>query len=386
MTIHIHTVLTPPRLFVPTIFELEHPYAVPVTTHPLTSPCREQEGLRHLGGSASPPAIDPSMLSATAEMRARGASPTLPQVLVAPYEGALSNGAGLGVGQPGSIFDAPPASKSGPAGGLMDRREAIRAISAGAADDISVTDYGSAAGDRRAASCLVEAVAGHEATSTQGNGETCRRRDAGSGAVPPSEAGDRPGWESRGSAPTSSLEASGAAAANREGSPGEGGGFSAGSATDTLSPAGLGASQAPGGAGSFLPESGLDSNDCSDRPRPGEAVLPEVPMPGDAEPLIETGAAGKGVFSSSSSALEVSSRGLAGAAGQALAVPKQKLEQQQQQLAPVGKTGSPLRQRKWKWKPKYLAVKAVFFLFYSSLGAIMPYLPVYYHSLALPDR
>ncbi|CAM9093496.1 unnamed protein product [Ascophyllum nodosum] len=109
-------------------------------------------------------------------------------------------------------------------------------------------------------------------------------------------------------------------------------------------------------------------------------------MPGDAEPLIETGAAGKGVFSSSSSALEVSSRGLAGAAGQALAVPKQKLEQQQQQLAPVGKTGSPLRQRKWKWKPKYLAVKAVFFLFYSSLGAIMPYLPVYYHSLALPDR
>ncbi|CAM9093425.1 unnamed protein product, partial [Ascophyllum nodosum] len=139
------------------------------------------EGLRHLGGSASPPAIDPSMLSATAEMRARGASPTLPQVLVAPYEGALSNGAGLGVGQPGSIFDAPPASKSGPAGGLMDRREAIRAISAGAADDISVTDYGSAAGDRRAASCLVEAVAGHEATSTQGNGETCRRRDAGSG-------------------------------------------------------------------------------------------------------------------------------------------------------------------------------------------------------------
>lgn len=44
------------------------------------------------------------------------------------------------------------------------------------------------------------------------------------------------------------------------------------------------------------------------------------------------------------------------------------------------------RVRKMHWKPKYLTVKAVFFLFYSSLGAIMPYLPVYYHSLGIPDR
>lgn len=46
----------------------------------------------------------------------------------------------------------------------------------------------------------------------------------------------------------------------------------------------------------------------------------------------------------------------------------------------------PRRRSKLVWKPKYLTVKAVFFLFYSSLGAIMPYLPVYYHSLALSDR
>lgn len=42
--------------------------------------------------------------------------------------------------------------------------------------------------------------------------------------------------------------------------------------------------------------------------------------------------------------------------------------------------------RRMRWEPKYLTVKAVFFLFYSSLGAIMPYLPVYYHSLGIPDR
>lgn len=39
-----------------------------------------------------------------------------------------------------------------------------------------------------------------------------------------------------------------------------------------------------------------------------------------------------------------------------------------------------------RWQPKYVMVKAVFFFFYSSLGAIMPYLPVYYHALSLPDR
>jgi len=39
-----------------------------------------------------------------------------------------------------------------------------------------------------------------------------------------------------------------------------------------------------------------------------------------------------------------------------------------------------------RWEPKYLTVKAVFFLFYSSLGAIMPYLPVYYHALGIPDK
>ncbi|CAN0275326.1 unnamed protein product, partial [Ectocarpus sp. 4 AP-2014] len=42
--------------------------------------------------------------------------------------------------------------------------------------------------------------------------------------------------------------------------------------------------------------------------------------------------------------------------------------------------------KRMRWEPKYLTVKAVFFLFYSSLGAIMPYLPVYYHSLGIPDR
>eukprot|EP00752_Nemacystus_decipiens_P005674 g5135.t1 len=42
--------------------------------------------------------------------------------------------------------------------------------------------------------------------------------------------------------------------------------------------------------------------------------------------------------------------------------------------------------RRMRWEPKYLTVKAVFFLFYSSLGAIMPYLPVYYHTLGIPDR
>lgn len=53
---------------------------------------------------------------------------------------------------------------------------------------------------------------------------------------------------------------------------------------------------------------------------------------------------------------------------------------------------NPLQQRQPRkrsmlvWKPKYMTVKAVFFFFYSSLGAIMPYLPVYYHSLALSDR
>ncbi|CAM9617293.1 unnamed protein product, partial [Choristocarpus tenellus] len=36
--------------------------------------------------------------------------------------------------------------------------------------------------------------------------------------------------------------------------------------------------------------------------------------------------------------------------------------------------------------PRYLTVKVLFFLFYSSLGAVMPYLPVYYHSLNIPDR
>lgn len=49
--------------------------------------------------------------------------------------------------------------------------------------------------------------------------------------------------------------------------------------------------------------------------------------------------------------------------------------------AALGKKAPRLR-----WEPKYLTVKAVFFLFYSSLGAIMPYLPVYYHSLGIPDR
>lgn len=57
-----------------------------------------------------------------------------------------------------------------------------------------------------------------------------------------------------------------------------------------------------------------------------------------------------------------------------------------------GVSENPLQQRqprkrsKLVWKPKYMTVKAVFFFFYSSLGAIMPYLPVYYHSLALSDR
>lgn len=37
-------------------------------------------------------------------------------------------------------------------------------------------------------------------------------------------------------------------------------------------------------------------------------------------------------------------------------------------------------------RPKYLIVKALYFLFYGSLGAVMPYLPVYYHSLGIPDR
>lgn len=55
----------------------------------------------------------------------------------------------------------------------------------------------------------------------------------------------------------------------------------------------------------------------------------------------------------------------------------------------VGKQQQQRGQKKrprLRWRPKYMTVKAVFFLFYSSLGAIMPYLPVYYHSLKLSDR
>ncbi|CAM9625674.1 unnamed protein product [Chrysoparadoxa australica] len=37
-------------------------------------------------------------------------------------------------------------------------------------------------------------------------------------------------------------------------------------------------------------------------------------------------------------------------------------------------------------KIEYLEVKALYFLFYGSLGALMPYLPVYYHSLGISDR
>mmetsp|Transcript_3365 Transcript_3365/g.4736 ORF Transcript_3365/g.4736 Transcript_3365/m.4736 type:complete len:497 (-) Transcript_3365:419-1909(-) len=35
---------------------------------------------------------------------------------------------------------------------------------------------------------------------------------------------------------------------------------------------------------------------------------------------------------------------------------------------------------------KYLVVKIVLFLYYGSLGSLMPYLPVYYHSLGIPDK
>lgn len=48
--------------------------------------------------------------------------------------------------------------------------------------------------------------------------------------------------------------------------------------------------------------------------------------------------------------------------------------------------GAAGKAKRLRWQPTYLTVKAVFFLFYSSLGAIMPYLPVYYHSLNLKDR
>lgn len=91
-------------------------------------------------------------------------------------------------------------------------------------------------------------------------------------------------------------------------------------------------------------------------------------------------AAGGGVFAEGSSALASASAPgeakvaevVAGAAG-----------------AGAGGDGGPRGLKKMKrlrWEPKYLTVKAVFFLFYSSLGAIMPYLPVYYHSLGIPDR
>lgn len=52
----------------------------------------------------------------------------------------------------------------------------------------------------------------------------------------------------------------------------------------------------------------------------------------------------------------------------------------------AGVGGEEGKVRKMKWQPKYLTVKAVFFLFYSSLGALMPYLPVYYHALGIGDR
>ncbi|CAM9812645.1 unnamed protein product, partial [Hapterophycus canaliculatus] len=48
--------------------------------------------------------------------------------------------------------------------------------------------------------------------------------------------------------------------------------------------------------------------------------------------------------------------------------------------------GGEAKALRMRWQPKYLTVKAVFFLFYSSLGALMPYLPVYYHALGIPDR
>lgn len=52
----------------------------------------------------------------------------------------------------------------------------------------------------------------------------------------------------------------------------------------------------------------------------------------------------------------------------------------------AGEGATTVTKRSVRWQPRYLTVKAVFFLFYSSLGAIMPYLPVYYHNLGIPDR
>ncbi|KAG5181377.1 major facilitator superfamily domain-containing protein [Tribonema minus] len=38
------------------------------------------------------------------------------------------------------------------------------------------------------------------------------------------------------------------------------------------------------------------------------------------------------------------------------------------------------------WRPKYIIVKVLFLLYYASLGVVMPYLPVYYHSLGHGNR
>jgi MFS transporter, PPP family, 3-phenylpropionic acid transporter len=38
------------------------------------------------------------------------------------------------------------------------------------------------------------------------------------------------------------------------------------------------------------------------------------------------------------------------------------------------------------WRPKYVVVKLLYLLYYASLGAVMPYLPVYFQSLGMTDR
>jgi len=59
-----------------------------------------------------------------------------------------------------------------------------------------------------------------------------------------------------------------------------------------------------------------------------------------------------------------------------------KIEVQQPITTPTETFKESLKSR----NQKYLVVKIVLFLYYGSLGAIMPYLPVYYHSLGITDK
>lgn len=123
--------------------------------------------------------------------------------------------------------------------------------------------------------------------------------------------------------------------------------------------------------------------------RHGAAALPPAPRIGDGSDGMEGGAAtpevagvagtGAGLAAAAVTAVTEGDRGRPG--GRAAD------DAQAGAGAAAGGGGAAKgKAKRMRWEPKYLTVKAVFFLFYSSLGAIMPYLPVYYHTLGIPDR